>query len=108
MRHRTANFGQVHGLPETNKAFTGLPAFRPIVDTTSTPHYNVGKFHSSHLNPVTLNHYYLRVSFDVVSAIRCIPQSRYDEGYRFVSFDVESLFSNGVNKNHQNGIKTCL
>ena len=47
MRPKTANFGRAHGMPKTHKIFTGLPAFRPIVDTTSTPHYNVGKFLSS-------------------------------------------------------------
>ena len=94
MRPKTANFGRAQGMPKTHKTFTGLLAFRPIVDTTSTPHYNVGKFLSSILNPLTLNDYNLRGSFDAVSVIRSIPQNLFDEGYRFVSFDVESLFTN--------------
>mgnify|MGYP002804035518 FL=1 len=36
----------------------------------------------------------MRDSFDAVSAMRSIPQNLFDEGYRFVSFDVESLFTN--------------
>ena len=94
MRPKTASFGQAHGMPKTHKAFIDLPAFLPIVDTTSTPHYNVGKFLSSLLNPLTINDYNLRDSFHAVSAIKSIPQNVFDEGYRFVSFDVVSLFTN--------------
>ena len=64
------------------------------MDTTSTPHYNVGKFLSSLLNPLTENDYNLRDSFHAVSAIKTIPQNLFDEDYRFVSFDVVSLFTN--------------
>ena len=77
-----------------HKSFKDLPAFRPIVDTTSTPHYNVGKFLSSLLNPLTENDYNLRDSFHAVSAIKTIPQNLFDEDYRFASFDVASLFTN--------------
>ena len=94
MRPKTANFGRAQCMPKTHKTFTGLLAFRPIVDTTSTPYYHVGKFLSFFLNPLTLNDYNLRGSFDAVSVIRSISQNLFDEGYRFVSFDVESLFTN--------------
>ena len=65
MRPKTGNFGRAYGMPKTPKFFRGLPAFRPIVDTTSTPHYN----------PLTLNHYNLRDSFGSVSAIIPFPKS---------------------------------
>ena len=32
--------------------------------------------------------------FEAVSAIKAIPQNLFDEGFRFVSFDIESLFTN--------------
>ena len=66
----------------------------PIIDTTTTPHYNVGKFLASLLNPLTLNQFNLNDTFDAVSAIKAIPSGLFDEGYRFVSFDVVSLFTN--------------
>ena len=77
-----------------HKTYTDIPLFRPIVDTTTTPHYNVGKFLSSLLNPLTINEYNLTDSFEAVSGIKAIPQNLFDEGFRFVSFDIESLFTN--------------
>ena len=47
LRPITAHFGWAHGLPKTRKKFDTLPKFRPIIDTTNTPHYNVGKFLSN-------------------------------------------------------------
>ena len=75
-------------MPKTHKSFKDLPAFQPIIDTTTTPHYNVGKFLSSLLNPLTVNDYNLRDSFRAVSEIKTIPQSLFDQDYRFVSFDL--------------------
>ena len=46
------------------------------------------------LNPLTLNRFSLNDIFDAVSAIKAISLSLFDEGYRFVSFDVVSLFTN--------------
>ena len=90
----TAHFGRAHGLPKTHKKFDTLPTFRPIIDTTYTPHYSVGKFLSSLLNPLTLNAHSLSDSFDAVTYINNIPRHLFQEGYQFVSFDVESLFTN--------------
>ena len=73
MRPRAASFGRAHGAPKTHKDFIDLPTFRPIIDTTTTPHYNVGKFHASLLNPLTLNQFNLNDTFDAVSAIKAIP-----------------------------------
>jgi hypothetical protein len=94
LRPMTAHFGRAHGLPKTHKKCDTLPKFRPIVDTTNTPHYNVGKFLSSLLNHLTLNDHSLSDSFDAVTNINNIPKHLFQEGYQFVSFDVESLFTN--------------
>ena len=93
MRPQAASSGRAHGAPKTHKDFTDLPVFRPIINTTTTPHYNVGKFLSSLLNPLTLNQFNLNDTFDAVLAIKAIPPGLFDEGYRFVSFDVVSLFT---------------
>ena len=68
--------------------------FRPITGTTNTPHYNVVKFLSNLLNPLTLNDYALRVSFEAVDTIKAIPEHLFSEEYRYVSLDIESLFTN--------------
>ena len=81
-------------MPKTHKKFDTLPKFRPIIDTTNTPHYNVGKFLSNLLHPLTLNDYSLTNSFDAVTQINNIPKHLFREGYQFVSFDVVSLFTN--------------
>ena len=78
----------------THKTQTGIPPFRLIVDTTSTLHYNVRKFLASLLNPLTIDKYNLTDSFVAVSAIKAIHENLFEEGYCFVSFDVESLFTN--------------
>jgi hypothetical protein len=49
---------------------------------------------SSLLNPLTLNDHSLSDSFDAVTNINNIPKHLFQEGYQFVSFDVESLFTN--------------
>ena len=64
------------------------------IDTIGTSHYNVGKFLSKLLNPLTLNEYSLSDSFQAVSDIKNIPKELFSEGYSLISFDVVSLFTN--------------
>ena len=100
LRPITAHFGRAHSLPKTHKEFDTIPKFRPIIDTTNTPHYNVGKFLSNLLHPLTLNDYSLTDSFDAVRQINNIPKHLFQEGYQFVSFDVVSLFTNVPGLSH--------
>jgi len=46
------------------------------------------------LNPLTINNHSLRDSFDAASRIHSIPPHLLNAGYKFVSFDVKSLFTN--------------
>lgn len=46
---------RAHGLPKIHKVYDILPPFRPIVDTTGTPYYGIGKFLADPLNPLTQN-----------------------------------------------------
>ena len=89
-----AHSSRAHGLSKTHKTFSFLPQFRPIIDTTNTPHYNVGKFLSSLLNPLTINEFSLSDSFEAVSCIKNIHDHLFTEGYQYVSFDIVSLFTN--------------
>ena len=82
------------GLPKMHKHYENTPKFRPIIDTTGTPHYNVGKFLAELLNPLAHNEYTLRDSFHAVSDLKSIPNELFTQGYRLVSFDVVSLFTN--------------
>ena len=43
---------------------------------------------------MTQNTYSLKDSFEAADKIKAIPQTWYDEGYRLISFDVVSLFTN--------------
>ena len=46
------------------------------------------------MNPLTQNEYAVKDSFDAAQRIQQIPQNLFDEGYRYVSFDAVSLFTN--------------
>ena len=94
MRPKFAQIGRAHGLLKTHKKFEVLPPFRPIVDTTNTPYYGIVKFLANLLNPLTLNDFTVKDSFDAANKIQQIPKELFDSGYKFMSFDVISLFTN--------------
>ena len=94
MSPRAAHVSRVHALPKIHKAYTGLPKMRPIIDTTGSPYYGVGQYLSSLLQPLTMNEYTVRDSFEAAEKIRGIPSEFFDQDYVFISFDVESLFTN--------------
>ena len=51
-------------------------------------HYEVGKHLSNLLQPLTINEFTMKDSFDTASKIRDIPKELFTNGYVFVSFDV--------------------
>ena len=94
MYPKNAKIGRAHGSAKVHKEFERIPPLRPIVDTIGSTHYGVGKFITKLLNPLTQNEYHLKDSFDAAERIKNIPSHFYDEGYKLVSFDVKSLFTN--------------
>ena len=78
MRPMSAQLGRAHGLPKITQP----------TDTTNTPYYKIGQYLSSLLQPLTINDYTLK------DKIKNVPSEMFEEGYQFVSFDVESLFTN--------------
>ena len=46
------------------------------------------------LQPLTINNYTLKDYFDAANKIKYISSEIFEEGYQFVSFDVESLLTN--------------
>ena len=91
---KNAKIGRGHGSAKVHKEFERIPPLRPIVDTIGSTHYGVGKFLTSLLNPLTQNEYHLKDSFSAAEKINQIPDNLYEEGYKLVSFDVKSLFTN--------------
>ena len=94
MYPKNAKVGRAHGSAKIHKEFERIPPLRPIIDTIGCTHYGVGKFVSQLLNPLTKNEYSLKDSFEAAERIKAIPQTWYDEGYKLISFDVTSLFTN--------------
>ena len=94
MRSKFAQINRGHGLPKTHKKFEFLLPFREKVDTINTPYYSIAKFLANLLNPLTLNNFTVKDSFDAANKIQQIPKELFDSGNRFVSFDVISLFIN--------------
>ena len=94
MRPKAAHVSRAHGTPKIHKPYQHLPKFRPIIDTTGSPYQGVGKYLSTLLNPLTQNEFTTKDSFEAATKVRNIPPELFDQGYSFVSFDVESLFTN--------------
>ena len=46
------------------------------------------------LQPLTINDYTLKDCFDAANKIKRVSSEMFEEGYQFLSFDVESLFTN--------------
>ena len=58
------------------------------VDTTNTRYYGIKKFLANLLNPLTLNDFIVKDSFDAANKIQQITKELSDSAYEFVSFDV--------------------
>ena len=64
-----------------------------LENTTSTPHYGIRKYLSLLLNPLTISNYSVEDSFEAAKRVKAIPPELFSEGYKFISFDVTSLFT---------------
>ena len=94
MRPKFSQIICAHHLPKIHKDYQDIPSFCPIVDTTNTPHYGIANFLSSLLNPFAINIYSVKDSFEAPKSIQAIPPELFNQGYKFISFDVTSLFTN--------------
>ena len=59
-----------------------------------SPYNGIGKYLADLLRPLTFNEFSVRDSFDAAEKIRAIPKTFFDEGYRLISLDAISLFTN--------------
>ena len=94
LRPKFANVGRAYGLPKIHKPYDNFPKFRPIVDTMASPYRKIGKHLSELLFPLSCNEFTLRDSFDAAERVKSIPKQLFNEGYKLISFDVVSLFTN--------------
>ena len=98
MRSKNTKPSTIHGLKKIRKEFLSIPKFWPIIDTTRISQCLVGKYLASLLYPVTTNEFSLKDSFDTANRIKAIPSYFFHifikNGYQYVSFDTESLFTN--------------
>ena len=94
MRPNFAQVGQAHGLRKIRTNYDHLPKFRPIIDATNTAHYGIAKYLSNLLHHLTKNEFTVKGSSGAANKIQAIPSELFDKGYRFVRFDVTSLFTN--------------
>ena len=93
MRSKVEPIGRAYGLPKTHKPFQHISKSRPIIDTINTPFHGIWKFLTSLLNPSAQNEYIVKDSFEAGAKINSISFGDISDEYSFVSFDVESLFS---------------
>ena len=70
MRPKNGKLDRAHCLPKIHKEYSNMPKFRPIVYTRGTPHYSTGKFLTNLLNPLSMNEYTLKDSFDAVNELK--------------------------------------
>ena len=94
MRPKFVQIARAHGLPKTHKSYDTLPSFQPIVDTTNSPYYGIGKYLSSLLNLSTHSDYSVKDTFQAVNKICSIPPELFEQGYCYYSMEVVSLFTN--------------
>ena len=95
IRLKNAKVARARGLPNVLKSFERIPSFRPIIDTIGSTHYNLWKYITKLLNPLTQNKYSLKDTFDAAELIKKIPKELIrNEEYTLISLDVVSLFTN--------------
>ena len=66
--------------------------FRPIMDQTETYAYNAARIISNYLKPLCINEYNIKGTLQFPQFLKDFQLLKYDEEY--VSYDVESLFTN--------------
>ena len=85
-----ASPARLYGLAKIHKdLINGIPKFRPIISQIGSPTYNLAKFLTKYITPLTSNEYTIKDSFEFSSNI-----SSQDHSLFMASLDVDSLFTN--------------
>ena len=88
IRSENAHPAKATGLPNIDKQFNNLLSFRHIIDTTGSVHYLTANNLANTLKPLTTKQFTCDDSFDNIL------KELFDCNYKYVSFDVVSLFPN--------------
>ena len=94
MRPKAAQVWRAHGLTNIHKKKTDLPSLWPIIDTSDTPYYGVGRFLTRSLIPLTQNVYSINDLFEAGDRLRSVPTVLFNEVYLYFPLDIISLFTN--------------
>ena len=95
IRPKNAKIARAHGLPKVHMSFERVSSFRPIIDTIISTRYNVEKYITKLLIPLTQNKYSLEDTFDAAERIKKIPKELIrNKNYTLISLDLVSLFTN--------------
>ena len=95
---KLANLTKKQYDPNLHKLLEPMVYLKPIniingYRHNKTPYYDTSKFLSKLLNTLTENEYVVQDSFFAAKKIREIPKEIFEDRYRFVSFELESLFT---------------
>ena len=93
VQRKFTQIGRTRGLPNIHKNYQDVPTFPLIVNTTSSPNYGIAKYLSSLLNSVIINNYSVKDSFEAAKCIQSIHHKLFNQGYKFISFDMTSMFT---------------
>lgn len=94
MQSKFTQKGCVHSLPRIHKDYQDMPSFRPIVHKTNITQYRITKYLASLLKLLARNDYIVEYSTEVAKHAQVILNELLSKGYKFVSFDDTSLFTN--------------
>ena len=86
MRPKNSKPARVHGLTRKHKTFTNIPNFRPIIDTSGSSYYLVGRYIAQLLYPLTNNELNLKDLFEAAYHIQDITSNVFGNGYKNVLF----------------------
>ena len=89
LRPKSARIARAHGTAKIHK----LPPFRPIIDTIGTTHYEVGKYITHLLNPLSVKHHTSKDFREAADRIKSVLHL-LEQGYVIAPLHVNSLFTN--------------
>ena len=91
-RARLYASAKIHKFDNINDVNLDQLKFRPIMDQTGTYTYNAAQVMSNYLKPLCTNEYNFKDTLQFPQLLKDLPPLKDDEEY--VSYDVESLFTN--------------
>ena len=89
IRPQSAKPARAHCLPKIHKPFDDIPKFHPIIHTTATTHYGIGKYLSQLLHPLTINEHTIKLRLELKPLINPISNKDTNTFY-YMSIEIYS------------------